>query len=335
MTVPTLGTLKKLPVREAWKGEASLFTPWLRDNCDLLAKELGIDMIATGTEVAVGKFAVDIQGKDARERPIIIENQLEPTDHGHLGQLLTYAGGLDAATIIWVAPQFREEHRQAIDWLNQKTVDGVDFFAVEVELLQIDDSAPAPHFRVVAQPNSWTKRTRRKATDEASSEKAARRIEFLSNVLETTKSKRSDLTNASRVSNPSAFWFSAGRAGFYFGWYFNSQGNVRVELTIDNGNLEENLWFFDQLKLTEAELGTQLGMPLQWLRKETQKLQRIIAHGPTDAVIDGPLAGVAAMEQWAVAAMLKVTDVFRPRIKQLPQFVPPLPAEESPLSLDE
>ena len=137
------------------------FTPWLHENIGLLAEAIGFDLEATGREVAVGDFSVDVVGRTVPDgRSVIVENQLAPTDHSHLGQLLTYASGLDAAVIVWLAPRFRDEHRQVLDWLNGHTTDGVDFFGVELELLRIDDSSPAPHFKLVAQPNEWTKSTR-------------------------------------------------------------------------------------------------------------------------------------------------------------------------------
>jgi len=322
MTTPQFGKLSKVDPRKAWTSEPADFTPWLRENVTLLAAELGLDLEATGTEVAVGKFAVDIHGKDVtnKGRPFIIENQLEETDHRHLGQLMTYAGGLDAATVIWVAPRFCEEHRRALDWLNEKTVDEVDFFGVEVELLQIDGSALAPHFRVVAQPNAWAKRTKSKTAEDATSEKASRRIEFLSHVLEAAKATQKDLTNASRVSYSSSVWFTAGRNGFYFSWNFNQAGNIRVEVGIDTGNLEANLWYFDRLQAQEDALVAALGMPIDWVRKESQKLQRLVVWGPVGWAIDRADSDVQQMEKWAVDTMLKVAASLKPRIKALPSF---------------
>jgi hypothetical protein len=125
-----LGRLRRVAdPRDVWASEAGHFTPWLAENLDVLADELGLTLTLVGSEVSVGDFRLDIQAETPDGRTIIIENQLERTDHGHLGQLLVYASGLEAAAVIWVAATFREDHRRALDWLNERTDTGVDFFA--------------------------------------------------------------------------------------------------------------------------------------------------------------------------------------------------------------
>jgi hypothetical protein len=160
-----LGRLERLPAREVWKHEALDFTPWLRENIDQLGEALGLEIgNDVQSEVAVGVFYADLLGVDSGSHAaILIENQLEPTDHSHLGQLLTYAGGLDSRTLVWVSPDVREEHRQALTWLNENTNADVRLFGVEIELLRIDGSVPAPHFKVVAAPNEWQKVRRARA----------------------------------------------------------------------------------------------------------------------------------------------------------------------------
>jgi hypothetical protein len=147
-------------LREAWTSEASDFTPWLaqEDNIRLLGEIIGIDLEVEAQEKGVGPFRADILCKDATtDKWVLIENQLERTDHTHLGQLITYAAGLDAVTIVWVAERFTDEHRAALDWLNQRTDERINFFALEVELWRIGDSSPAPKFNVVCKPNEWTR----------------------------------------------------------------------------------------------------------------------------------------------------------------------------------
>jgi hypothetical protein len=138
---PELGQLEP---RTLWTREAYDFTPWLADNLSLLGEALGLDLELAQIEPAVGAFNADITARDTgRDRHVIIENQLEPTDHGHLGQLITYAAGLDAAVIAWISPEIREEHRQAIDWLNRHTSEKIEFFAIALEVVRIGDSKPA------------------------------------------------------------------------------------------------------------------------------------------------------------------------------------------------
>ncbi len=152
-----LGRLRQVAdPRDVWSTEAGDFTPWLAENIDELANELGIPLTVVGTEVPVGDFRLDIRA-ETDGRVVIIENQLGKTDHGHLGQCLVYAAGLDAAAVIWVAPHFREDYRQTFDWLNERTDVGVGFFGVEVSVVQIGDGPRAPVFKVVSRPNNWQK----------------------------------------------------------------------------------------------------------------------------------------------------------------------------------
>jgi hypothetical protein len=152
-----LGRLEQVDPRTVWKSEAGDLTPWVIEHLDLLAISLGIEIVPVEREKRVGSFALDVLGEDVAGRPVIVENQLEPTDHAHLGQLLVYASGLGAAIVIWLTPSFRDEHRSALDWLNERTDDGVYFFGVELGVVRIDGSPPAPIFRVVARPNDWQK----------------------------------------------------------------------------------------------------------------------------------------------------------------------------------
>jgi len=160
MSAQELGRIETVQVREIWKDEARDFTPWLAQagNLALLGDAVGMDLELEGVEKAVGPFSADILCRNARDdRWVLIENQLECTDHTHLGQIITYAAGLDAPTTIWASTGFREEHRAALDWLNQATDETTHFFGVEVSLVRIAGSVPAPIFDVVAKPNDWSK----------------------------------------------------------------------------------------------------------------------------------------------------------------------------------
>lgn len=155
-----LGRLVRVPLRQAWPREDSMFTPWLAqaDNLCLLGHAIDIDLEFEGVEQAVGPFRADILCRTrGSDRLVLIENQLERTDHGHLGQLITYAAGLQTATIVWIAATFTAEHRAAFDWLNAATSEDFCFFGVEVELWRIDESRCAPRFEVVCRPNSWSR----------------------------------------------------------------------------------------------------------------------------------------------------------------------------------
>src|SRR5438132_14411087 len=160
MKVASLGRLKKVDLREVFSSEAGDFTPWLaqEENLSLLGETIGIDLELEAQEKDVGPFRADILCKDtATESWVLVENQLERTDHTHLGQLLTYAAGLQAVTIVWIAPRFTDEHRATLDWLNEITDDRFNFFGLEIELWRIGTSPVAPKFNVVSQPNDWSK----------------------------------------------------------------------------------------------------------------------------------------------------------------------------------
>lgn len=166
MATHEMGIIQKFEVRDMWNHEAGDFTPWLAENINLLGEALQMDLEFIQSESSIGPFSVDIVAKDVgRGLKVVIENQLEWTDHSHLGQLLTYAAGKDASVVVWIAPHFREEHRAAIDWLNRTTSQDIEFFAVEVRAITIEQggkdkketSLPAPEFRPVAFPNEWTK----------------------------------------------------------------------------------------------------------------------------------------------------------------------------------
>lgn len=155
-----LGVLERVDLRRVWEKEDKDFTPWLakEDNIALLGDAVGAQLDVEDQEVGIGRFKADIVCRDSADGSyVLVENQLERSDHTHLGQLLTYAAGLDAVTVVWIARAFTDEHRAALDWLNEVTSEGVRLFGIEVELWRIGTSLSAPHFNVVAKPNDWTK----------------------------------------------------------------------------------------------------------------------------------------------------------------------------------
>jgi hypothetical protein len=167
-----IGKFRKVPLREIWKHEALDYTNWLAldENLELLSEVLGISVINPETEVGVGKFVVDILAEDENGKKVIIENQLEVTNHDHLGKIITYASGLQVETIIWIVSKAREEHEQAINWLNENTTENANFFLIEIEAWKIDNSAPAPRFNIVAKPNDWAKTIRQSSSGNKATE---------------------------------------------------------------------------------------------------------------------------------------------------------------------
>ncbi|MCY4187686.1 MAG: hypothetical protein OXD30_04305 [Bryobacterales bacterium] len=154
----TLGRLERVELQSIWENEAQNFTPWLatEENLSILAGTLHMELELEAQETSVGQFRADILCKNTDDGSwVVIENQLKPTDHKHLGQILTYAAGLHAVTICWIAESFAEEHRATLDWLNEISDETFQFFGLEIELWKIGDSSPAPKFNVVSKPNEW------------------------------------------------------------------------------------------------------------------------------------------------------------------------------------
>jgi hypothetical protein len=191
-----LSRIKKIDLREAWSHEANDFTKWLSkpDNISLLSEEIGVDINVIRTEAPVGRFNVDILAEESEsEDKIIIENQLEYTDHSHLGQIITYASGVDAKYVIWIVRDVREEHRQAIDWLNENTDNNLNFFLILIELWQIDNSTPAPKFVTVSKPNDWKRVMTRRTERGGSNGIGALRLDFWTGFFEFVKESGSKL----------------------------------------------------------------------------------------------------------------------------------------------
>lgn len=148
--------LRELDIRDAWNLEAFEFTPWLANNLDYLSEALNIPLELVQREASVGPYSADLLLKNLRDdTPVLVENQLEVSDHTHLGQILTYLQGLQARTVVWVAPRFKDEHLSAIRWLNVNTKQEYSFFAIRIKAVRIDESPIAPVFEVLERPNDW------------------------------------------------------------------------------------------------------------------------------------------------------------------------------------
>lgn len=159
MAAKTLGRLEPVSLREYWQDEARDYTNWLsqEENLGLLSDTLGMDLELEGVEVAVGPYKADIIARDVTsDTRVVIENQLEKTNHDHLGKILTYASGLDAPVMIWIAREFSEEHRRALDFINEKASPELQCYGIEIQLWRIGNSLPAPQFKVISSPNEYT-----------------------------------------------------------------------------------------------------------------------------------------------------------------------------------
>jgi len=192
-----LGRLEKIPLREFWKHEALDYTQWLakEENIQLLSDEIGIQIVEVKAEVNIGGYSVDLVGvdEDSGDR-IVIENQLEQTDHKHLGQLVTYAAGYNASIVIWIVKNAREEHDKAIEWLNNHTGSELSFFLIKMELWRIGDSDPAPKFNILVEPNDWAKTLQQNQTEDRElTQTKLNQLEFWSGFKEYAQNNSSKL----------------------------------------------------------------------------------------------------------------------------------------------
>lgn len=309
-----LGKLEHVDPRTLWASEPASFTPWLSEHLHLLGEAIGLDLEKVQTEAPVGDFSCDIEARESgSSRTVIIENQLEATDHRHLGQLLTYASGLDAAVIIWISPEVREEHRQALDWLNRHTDENVDFFGVSLELIRIDDSKPAVQFRPVAFPNAWSK-TRTSAQSGSVTDKEVAYQTFFQPILDELREKHK-FTNA-RIAQPQSWYsFSSGTKGVLYSAAFANGDRMRAEVYIDVGHAGRNKAMFDWLRERQNELEEKMGAPLHWERLDQRRASRIsiVRNGTSinSAAQDGD-----QMRAWLVERLLKLKAVFGPLLPQ-------------------
>lgn len=313
MSDPPFGQLTKLAARDYWPDEAADFTPWLAQepHIALLGGALGLELAVEGIETSVGSFQADIICRAlGDEHRVVIENQLERTDHDHLGKLLTYAGGLeDVRTTILIASEIREEHRAALDWLNAVTFSGVHFFGVELQVWQIDDSPPAPHFDVVSKPNDWLGAVRTSA-DKPLTPTQQLQLDYWSAFRDYLLERGGGLSPRKPRAQQWAS-FSIGRSGaglsaIATGWA--GEGSIRVELGLhgdDANDVFERL--YDEREAIEAELG-----PLTWHQPENAHRRRLYVHHAAELERRDAWPGQFA---WFEARLLRFDDTFRDRIQ--------------------
>jgi len=251
-----LGKVDWLDIRAVWPNEATSFTPWLLDNADVLGDTLGLEIQLEEAEHSVGGFSLDLIGRDlTHEARLIVENQIEQSDHGHLGQLLTYTAGTDAATIVWIARGFRDEHRVALDWLNEHTGEDIRFFGVAVKALRIGESQPAPFFELVAKPNSWQKSVRRIA--ESQSPEASAYRAFWAPLRDEFLRERPELLSGR--ADPKSLWFTI-NSPIPKTWIQGEIGSGELRgLEISTGDREENLRLLALLEARRDDLERVLG----------------------------------------------------------------------------
>ncbi len=254
----------------------------------MLGESIGIELELESKEKEVGPFRADILCKDtATDHWVLIENQIERTDHTHLGQLLTYAAGLNAVTIVWIAERFTEEHRAALDWLNEHTDDTINLFGLEIELWRIGDSPVAPKFNIVSQPNDWSRTIQQAATAGAEvSEHKQAQLRFWTGFREYMEAKKSIV----RCQKPlPQHWtnHAIGRSGASLvsvASLWNSKTDtrnpeIRAELNLHGPAAKAE---FLALQQQREEIERQLGFALVWHNPPNKAQARIYCQQDAD-----------------------------------------------------
>lgn len=310
----TLGILKEVEVRSLWNDEAKEFTPWLAqpEHLQELGNAIGMSLELDGKEIWIGAYKADIIARDLNtEQLVIIENQLERTNHDHLGKIITYAAGIGAKTVVWISKNITEEHRKAIDWLNDITVQDINFFAVQVQLWQIDDSKPAVKFEVICSPNEWSKSVKAVAASKEVTETKQLQYGFWSSFKDFAQQKRSFIQfHAARPQH----WLTAavGRSGFHIGLTINTRSNkLGTEVYIGHSQSKEA---FRSLEKDKEKIAQETNRVLDWQFLEESKGSRIANYTEGD---------IREKERWPqyfehlLATAEALHKSFSPRIKKL------------------
>ena len=295
-----IATLKKINLRDVWKDEGQ-FSDWLAENLSRLGDELGMALERSEREKAVGPFSADIICADQISKfDVVIENQFTRTDHDHLGKMITYASGLQSQVIIWVAPRFRDEHRSAIDWLNDISGPETGFFGVVLEVFQISDSAYAPHFDIVARPNDWQRQVKRSSSTSRGmppNETALKLMSFWEDVRAYFEKRSDFMTEQSsvRVGNTKfdfTHYFPSTVPRHYLRAKFNrdiTQFHVEIFLSGSRDRPEYSQDWLKHLMAVKDEIEEVAGAPLIWDNPE-QNVEMSIRYKPETANIDDTTA---------------------------------------------
>ena len=320
------GKLRKIPLREKWNHEASDFTPWLESNIQMLGDALGMDLEVVDREASVGDFSLDLLTKDlGSSRTVIIENQLTQTDHDHLGKLLTYASGFDASTVIWIAEKVRDEHRQALEWLNQRTDTETQFFAVVVEILQIDDSNPALDFKLVVSPNEWQKSKKQKPSTNLSP-KQEKYKNYFQELIDELREKHK-FTGAKAGQPQNWYTFASGIGGIGYGAQFAKGDKVLAYVNIYDHVSVDRLDLFDTLQKRNEDIESNFNTLIEWNRAAEQKASWLAVYREGD--IEAPDSELEEIRKWHIENLLKLKEVFQPEIEQALETLNSSEKEES------
>ena len=309
-----ISKLQRVPLRDVWKDEARDFTRWLEENIDILEEVIDLRLTNVEREKRAGSFNVDLLAEDAAGNPVIIENQLEKSDHDHLGKLITYAVAFDARAAIWITAEPRPEHIKAISWLNESYA--TSFYLLKLEAVRIDDSPPAPLLTLIVGPSEESEEVGEAKKDWAERDKL--RYQFWDQLLERARQKTELHANIS--PNPYS-WIgtSAGVRGLSFN-YTVRQHEAVAELYIDRGKgaEEENKQIFDRLFAAKEEIETAFGEPLEWRKLEGRRacrIQKTLKGGYRDREEKWP-----KIHENLIETMIRLERALKPHLDKLKEW---------------
>jgi len=311
-----IGKIKKVPLRELWNKEDKDFTRWLEENIDYLNEALDFEISIEKREEYAGPFKVDLLGSDKDGNKVVIENQLEKTDHDHLGKLITYLTNLDANVGIWITSEPVEEHVKAIDWLNENAPDDVSFYLVKIEAVKIEPQPiAAPLFTIIARPTEESKEIGLEKKEYA--QRHLLRKEFWTKLLE----RANKLTKLHSGVSPSIYsWIGtgAGKSGISYNYVVTySYGSSEIYLDRGKDFVEPNInkIRFDELIKHKKEIEERFGESLEWERLDNRRGSRIVIRFKGIGLKDHDKWG--QLQDKMIDAMIRLEKVFRDSIKNL------------------
>jgi hypothetical protein len=307
-----IGKLQRVALREVWKHEAADFTQWLQDNIDVLNNAIDLNLVNVDRERDVGDFSIDLVAEDDGGGTVIIENQLEKSNHDHLGKLVTYLTGMSARAAIWIVSDPRPEHVAAVAWLNESS--SAAFYMVKVEAVRIGDSPPAPLFTLIVGPSQETKEVGQ--TKKQIAERYGIRKRWWTQLVERA-AKVSKLHAHITPGEYSWLGTSSGIRGLNFN-YGVTQDESSAELYIDRGkdSEQENKAIFDKLQANQAAVENAFGGPLSWERLEGKRACRI-RFKDTGGGYRSPEEKWPELQDRIIDAMTRLEQALRPFLKQL------------------
>ena len=271
-----LGKLEEVDIRKVWPHEQYDFSKWLatEENIRELGDALNLSLTDVETEKFVGNYRCDILCKDEiTGKMVLVENQLEPTNHDHLGKIITYASGLDAAVVVWIVASARDEHASAIEWLNKHTDDEISFFLMEVHAYKIGDSDPAPQFKIIEQPNDFVKIVKAVSKNTDMNESQKNRLEFWTQFNEVVDSKGKPFNKRKATTD---HWYNVAIG--------SSDASISIDLVNKEHKIRVSLWIsdnkdiFDALLQKKDEIEEALGFALEWNRLDNKKASYICTY---------------------------------------------------------